>query len=314
MKTKLLPALSVGVVACFVFAPAAMAQRQLGKKKGPTSKLYLAEVKGDARITTGERIYEAKQATAFDAPGTVVETGEESHNAFVYSNGTGMYLDQNTRVEINRFVQEPFQPKRASTEFEPSISQSEVFVAQGFVGICTSGMVSGSSMVYSTPHAAISIRGRKVAIETNPTETVVYLLEGDISVRGSDRRDSSGGQLLRAGERAVIRPGAPGQPPSITIGPIDQSVMPSLDERVTVACNAKKTVTFEMIEKKSEAGVEGSDTPEPTPGTGNTGGTGGGSRAGDGEEEDDEIVARPTVPTQVPANITVSPATIPPGN
>jgi hypothetical protein len=313
MKTKLLFAFSVGVAACFIFTPEAAAQRQLGKKKGPTSKLYLAEVKGDAQITTGERVYEAKQATAFDAPGTVIETGEESHNAFVYSNGTGMYLDQNTRVEINRFVQEPFQPNRATTEFEPSISQSDIFVAQGFVGICTSGMVSGSSMVYSTPHAAISIRGRKVAIETNPTETVVYLLEGDISVRGSDRRDSMGGQVLRGGERAVIRPGAPGQPPSITVGPIDHNTMPSLDERVTVACNAKKTVTFEMIEKKSEAGVEGSDTPEETPGAGNTGGTSG-QGGGGGGEEDGEIVARPTVPTQVPANITVSPATIPPGN
>jgi len=318
MKTNLRSRLVFCAAALLIAAPSASAQRQLGKKKGPTSKIYLAEVKGDAQIRTADRAYEAKQATAFDAPGTVIETGEESHNAFVYSNGTGMYLDQNTKVEINRFVQEPFQPKRASMEFEPSISQSEVHIAQGFVGICTSGMVSGSSMTYSTPHAAISIRGQKLAIESTPTETVVYLLEGDVSVRGSNKRDGLGGQVLRAGERAVIRPGLTGQPPSIMIGPIDSRAMPSLDERVTVACNAKKTVTFEMIEKKSEEGVEGPNTDDQSPGdttensnSGNNSGTGGNTDNPDAPDEDGEIVARPTIPAAPPLNITVSPATLP---
>lgn len=306
MKPAHLPRLALFAGALLFSVSPALGQRQLGKKKGPTSKIYLAEVKGDAQIRTADRAYAARQATAFDAPGTIIETGEESHNAFVFSNGTGMFIDQNTRIEIGRFVQEPFQPKRLSMEFEPSISHSEVFVAQGFVGICTSGMVSGSSMTYTTPHAAISIRGQKVAIESNPDETVVYLLEGDISVRGSNRRDSLGGHVLRAGERATIRPGAPGQPPAITIAPIDRAILPSLDERVTVACNAKKTVTFEMIEKKSEAGIEGSDSTET--GSGDVGGT------GDVGDEGGEIVARPTVPAQPPLNITVSPATLtPPG-
>jgi hypothetical protein len=301
MKSAYRPRLALFAVALLFTVSPVLGQRQLGKKKGPTSKIYLAEVKGDAQIRTADRTYAARQATAFDAPGSIIETGEESHNAFVFSNGTGMFIDQNTRIEIGRFVQEPFQPKRLSMEFEPSISHSEVFVAQGFVGICTSGMVSGSSMTYTTPHAAIAIRGQKVAIESNPDETVVYLLEGDISVRGSNRRDSLGGHVLRAGERATIRPGAPGQPPAITIAPIDRTILPPLDERVTVACNAKKTVTFEMIEKKSEAGLDGPDATE-------SGGT------GDAGDEGGEIVARPTVPAQAPLNITVSPATLtPPG-
>lgn len=307
MKPALLPRLALCAVALLVFASPVQGQRQLGKKKGPTSKIFLAEVKGEAQIRTPDRAYPARQATAFDAPGTIIETGEESHNAFVFSNGTGLFIDQNTRIEIGRFVQEPFQPKRLSMEYEPSISHSEVFVAQGFVGICTSSMVSGSSMTYSTPHASIAIRGQKVAIQSNPNETIVYLLEGDISVRGSDRRNSLGGHLLRAGERATIRPGSPGQPPAITIAPIERSELSSLDGRVTVACNAKKTVTFEMIEKKSEAGIDG-------PGTTEAGGGDASFDAGGTGDEGGEIVARPTVPVQLPLNITVSPATLtPPG-
>jgi len=273
----------------------AFAQRQLGKKKGPTSKLYLAEAVGEGQIITEGKAYAPRQATAFDAPGTVIETKKDSHQAFVYSNGTGMFVDADTRVEVDRFVQEPFRPDRNTTEVEPSISQSDVFVARGQVGICTGQLVSGTTMNYATPHAAVNIRGGKLSIKTNEEETIVYLLEGDATVRGGGR--DRAGSLLRAGEQAVIRPGTPGQPPTVTVGPIDRAVVNSLDDKVTVACNAKKTVTFETIEKKSEKGLD-----EP-PNDSNPGSTPGG---GD-DTPDEEIVVRPTTPTAPPPVITISP-------
>lgn len=293
MKTLL--RLAVFGTALALAASPAFAQRQLGKKKGPTSKLYLAETVGEGRITTEGKSYDAKQATAFDAPGTVIETKADSHQAFVYSNGTGMFVDANTRVEVDRFVQEPFRPDRNSMEVEPSISQSDVFVARGSVGICTGQLVSGSSMNYSTPHAGVNIRGGKLSISTSDDETVVYLLEGDATVKSGGR--DLGGTLLRAGEQATIRPGRPGMPPTVTVGPIDRKVVASLDDKVSVACNAKKTVTFETIERVSERGL---DAP---PGTID-------DAAGAGEEE---IVVRPTTPSAPPPVITVSPDRITPG-
>ncbi len=304
MKPTAFKIILLSAAMALVWSPAALAQRDLGKKKGPTSKIYLAEAQGESQIVTGEKIYEGKQATAFDAPGTIIETKPGSHNAFVYSNGTGMYVDENTRVEVNRFVQEPFQPDRNTTEVEPSISQSDVFVARGFVGVCTSQMVAGSSMNYSTSHAGVNIRGKKVAIQTNPQETTIYLLDGDVTVRSGGR--DLGGQLMRPGEQAVIRPGLPGQPPSVTISPIPTELMPSLDERVTVACNARKSVTFEMIEKRAEFGADGGSDLEvaangnPAP-----------NASFDSGDPEAEIVARPTVPTQVPVNIVVSPDRLP---
>jgi hypothetical protein len=294
---------SLIVASALLVAPAAFAQRGLGKKKGPTSKLYLAETQGEAQIINEGKAHEAKQATAFDAPGTIIETKDGAHQAFVYSNGTGMYVDENTRVEVDRFVQEPFQPDRNSTETEPSISQSDVFVARGLIGICTSQMVSGSTMNYATPHAGVNIRGGKIAIQSTPTESVIYLLEGDATIRGAsqDKSRAGGGEVLRPGERAVIRPGPPGQPPTITIGPIDNEVLTAMDDKVAVACNAKKTVSFETIEKQSAFGAEGG--PEQT---GNLAGSPGST------DSDQEIVANPTVPTDPPTNITVSKAMIEP--
>jgi hypothetical protein len=302
MKTKLSRCLIYCVAALLALSPAAFAQRQLGKKKGPTSKLYLAETKGDTQIQNGDKVYTARQATAFDAPGTVIETKADSHNAFVYSNGTGMFVDQNTRVEIARFVQEPFKPQRNSSTdapVEPSISQSDVFLSRGAVGICTSRLVSGSSMSYGTPQASVNIRGGRVSIETNADETTIDLLEGDITVRSGTK--DIGGQVLRAGERVVIRPGPMGQPPRVTLSQIPPAALQGVDERVSIACNAKKTVTFEVIEQKANDG--GLDAP--APGTTPT--------AKDSGETTQEIVPKPTVPAELPTNIVISPDRLPGG-
>ncbi len=305
MKSQTARLLLLGVVALATVAPTAFAQRQLGKKKGPTSKIYLAETKGESQIQTGDKIYTARQATAFDAPGTVIETTANSHNAFVYSNGTGLFVDQNTRVEIDRFVQEPFRPNRATTAdapFEPSISQSSVHVSHGAVGVCTSQLVSGSSMTYSTPQAMVNIRGGKVSIETNADETIIDLLDGDVTVRGGSK--DVGGQILRPGERAVVRANPGGQAPTITISQIPQEALQVSDERVSVACNAKKTVTFEAIEKKAEQGLDtGSGDTAPAAAAD--------SPDAGGEGATQEIVAKPTVPAAPPTNIVVSPDRLP---
>ncbi len=307
MKTKLARILTLGLAAGLIAVPSAFAQRQLGKKKGPTSKIYLAETKGESQIQTNDKIYTARQATAFDAPGTVIETTANSHNAFVYSNGTGLFVDQNTRVEIDRFVQEPFRPSRtamADAPFEPSISQSQVHVAHGAVGVCTSQLVSGSSMSYSTPQAAVNIRGGKVSIETNADETIIDLLDGDVTVRGGSK--DIGGQVLRPGERAVVRAAPAGLPPTVTISRIPPEALQVSDERVSVACNARKTVTFEVIEKKAAEGLDASaDKP-----TGGTPAAPGDNPAG-GEGADQEIVVKPTVPSVTPTNIVISPDRLP---
>lgn len=333
MKTKLSHLLAACVVAALVATPVTFAQRSLGKKKGPTSKVYMAEAKGETSIQNGDKIYTARQATAFDAPGTVIETKAGAHNAVVYSNGTGMYVDENTRVEIDRFVQEPFKPERnqsLDTPSEPSISQSSVHVSQGAVGVCTSQLVSGSSMNYSTPLGNVNIRGGKVSIETSADSTFIDLLDGDVTVRGGNGGRDVGGQILRPGERATITPSRTGGAPTVSVGPIPPSALKAADERTETACNAKKTVTFEVIEKKSEQGLDAPPEPavaattekkaEDTPAdstttteqkTEQTSTDSTTTNEAAGAESDQEIVAKPTVPAAPPVSIVISPAALP---
>jgi hypothetical protein len=293
------------------------------KKKNPASKLYVSDVGGEAQIDTGDSVEELNKRSVYTAQGVVIDTkrpdnDKEKHfSTMVYSNGTGAFFDTDTRVEIKKFVQEPFVPTRADNEVEPSISQTQAFVSRGTVGLCTSKLVAGSTMAYTTPHASVNIRGQKIVIEAEGNGSRISMLDGESTVKAGAM--DMGGHTIHAGEQALIRPGAPGQPNVIEIQKIPQSEMSKLEEKVSMACMAKKTVYFEVRGRQnSDAGKSGStDAASATSGGGNgevdafntetatTRIAGGPFTTAAGE-----IVAIPVVPTQLPVQFTVSPATI----
>lgn len=313
----------------FAAAPVGVAAAA-AKAKNPASKLYVADVKGEAIIDTGEAIEDLAKRSVYTAQGTIIETkkpekegqDDKYESTMVYSNGTGAYFDADTRVELRQFVQEPFTPTRSDLNTEPSISQTQAFVARGTVGLCNSKLVAGTNMVYSTPQGSVSIRGQKLVIEARGDVTKISMLEGDSTVRGGER--DLGGHTIKAGEQAIIRKGASGQANQIEIQPIPQQEKSELDSKVTIACNAKRTVYFDVRENRptenlnSNAGPDdaggnssGSNSdenvPNPnspvnafTPGTDTTGTT------------VREIVPIPVVPVQLPVEVVVSPASLPP--
>ncbi len=226
------------------------------KKKNPTSKVYVADLTGQAQIDTGEKIDDLSRKSVYNAQGTVIETKPKSNNTMVFSNGTGSYFDEDTRVEIKTFAQEPFTPNRTDMDVEPSISQTRAFVARGSVGLCTSRLVAGSNMTYRTAQGSVNIRGKRVVIAAGDRETKISMIEGDSTVKGGDL--DLGGQTLKAGQQAIIRNGAPGQPNTIEIKDIPANERAALDEKVTLACMAKKTVYFEVREKTVTDGQSGS--------------------------------------------------------
>jgi len=299
------------------------------KKKNPTSKVFVSDVAGEAQIDLGDSIQDLAKKSVYQAQGTIIETKkadkeEDKSKIFstvVYSNGTGAYFDQDTRVELKKFVQEPFTPNRVDMDTEPSISQTQAFVARGAVGLCNSKQVAGSVMNYNTTLGSVSIRGKKIVIEATDAQTKISMLEGDSTVRGGAL--DMGGQALRSGQQAIIRPGNPGQPNRIQIQNIPANELTGLDDKVAQACMAKKTVYFEVRDKQSLAGASANSQPDNTrPEAGTTGQEGSRVTAFDGNTASNsssvsigEIVAIPTVPNQLPVQFTVSPATLgtPPG-
>ena len=249
----------------FVRCVALLAMRAMGsdalaqpKKKNPASKVYISDVSGDAVINTGEVTADLTKRSVYTAEGTIIETRKPDSDAerdkvystMVYSNGTGAYFDADTRVEVRKFVQEPFTPHRTDMEVEPSISQTQAYLARGTVGLCTSKMVAGSSMNYQTPHGGVNIRGRKVVIQSSGNTSTISMLEGESTVRAGAQ--DIGGHTLKAGEQAIIKAGAAGQPNQIIIRQIPPAEAQVLDEKVSLACQAKRTVYFEARELPRE--------------------------------------------------------------
>ena len=227
------------------------------QNKNPTSKLYIADLEGQSEIDTGERIEDIRAKSVHNAQGTVIETKANSNNSMVFSNGTGVFLGNDTRMEIRRFSQEPFTPNRTDLEVEPSISQTYGYIPRGRVGICAPKMVAGSSMVYATPHAAAAIRGKKVAIQSDDFETKISSVEGEVTITGDGA--GANGRTISDGEQAIIRR-LPGQPPMIEIGPIPDDEVEGIEDSVTMACKARRTVYFDSV-KKLEDGRFQSDDP-----------------------------------------------------
>jgi hypothetical protein len=260
-----------------------------GRRKNPTSKLYVADVKGTAQIDTGETIDDLTKRSVYTAQGTILETKEDSTNAIVLSNGTGMYFDPSTRMEVKKFVQEPFTPNRNDMEVEPSISSTETYLSSGLVGICTSKLAAGSTMNFNTPHASIRIKGRKAVIEVSNEGTKVSLIEGDITVRGGTL--DAGGQTLTQGQQALIKPDG-----TIEIRDIPANELISIGEKASMACMARKTVYFDVKGNSEAAGEENSTAFDEAAGAG------------------DEIVAIEVTPTDISPEVTVSAASIPRSN
>lgn len=260
-----------------------------GRRKNPTSKLFVADVTGTAQIDTGETIDDLTKRSVYTAQGTVIETKDGSTNAMVLSNATGIYFDPDTRLEVRKFVQEPFTPNRNDMEVEPSISNTEAFLSRGLVGLCTSKLVAGTTMNYSTPHGSVRVKGRRAVIEVTPEGTKISLLEGDVTVRAGPQ--DAGGQTLQPGQQAFISLTG-----NIAIRPIPPSEAGAIDDKVTMACMARKSVYFDVREKQDDSL--------------------GGDRTAFDEDPDatQEIVAIEVTPPNLAPDVTVSAASIPRGN
>ena len=232
------------LASALVLTASSLSAQTLGKRSNPTSKLFVADLTGQSQIDNGEKIQALAKNDVREPEGSVIETKVNSTDSLVLSNGTAIYVSPETRFEVKRFLQEPFTPNRNDLDVEPSPSQMMVQLTRGGIGLCTSKLLAGSNMTYTTPQATINIRGRRLMIETTENETRVSLLEGDVTVVGAD---SGGSETLRGGQRAIVRRATPTGPAVVTIEPISESENAKLDDLVSLACISRRTVFFESV-------------------------------------------------------------------
>jgi hypothetical protein len=225
------------------------------RKKSPTSKIYVADTQGETQIDTGSEIDELTKRSVYNAEGTAIQTKPNSNASLVLSNGTGIYFDVNTRVEIRTFQQDSFRPNRSDIEDEPSISRTHMFLDYGVIGISTSKLVAGSTMQYDTSLASAWIRGRQAVISASDNLTVISMVQGDATVQAGPL-----GRALQVknGQQILVRPGKTSEENITLIQNIPDGDADNarawLNERVLTADAARKLVYFEVQARKGSSG------------------------------------------------------------
>jgi hypothetical protein len=311
------------ILTCFIAAlcVATVAHAQ-ARKRNPTSKLYVADLVGDSQIDTGTEIDDLTKRSVYNAEGTTIDTKLNSNVSVVLSNGTGIYFDVDTRVQIKAFEQEAFRPNRDDIEDEPSISNCRLYVDHGVIGLSTSKLVAGSNMTCETSLATAFIHGRQTVVLAQDNLTVISMVQGECTVQAGPQGRT---YLVKNHQQAIVKPGAPGEANIVEIvdiqdgGEVDMRQW--LEERVLTADSARKLVYFETQSRGavgsgssagSGTGADGGitlfDGTGPTGSTGGTGGTNGvGGTDGTGGNE---IVAVPVVPSNPTVQPNVSPANL----
>ena len=274
MTRALRPALQTFSLLLALISGATQAHAQAAARAA-TSKVYVADITGDSHIETRGAVRTLAKSAVHAPEGSSIETAANSTASLVLSNGTALFIGPDARLEFKRFLQQPFSPDRTDLDVEPSVSNMLLSLARGSLGVCTSQLLSGSTMTCTTPHGKIEIRGRRLLIETTPLETRISLLEGDATVLGTGSRT---GEVLKPGQQAIVRsPAGAAGTTNVTIQQIPEADAAKLDENVTLACISRRTVFFQSVE-----------TPD--------GGT--------------DLVAVRTAPEQPATQFTVSPARI----
>lgn len=184
----------------------ALSRAELSPPKTLLGKFLVSTVNGTATCVSEGRIFELKKGDTVTARGSTVETVGKSNVILVFSNGTGVYVDSATRLEVVKFDQEYFAPNN-NLRVEPSNSSTVVKMKTGRVVVSTPRLLSGTTMFYETPHVAVGIRGDKLLIEANERQTHVAMISGQATVnpRNSEGQFVSIGKRLVTGQEAFIK-------------------------------------------------------------------------------------------------------------
>src|SRR5674476_709442 len=116
------------VVGLFPFA----GHGALARQNNLLGKFIVSSVKGNVTCISDGRILELKKGDTIMARGAVVESAPGANLILVFSNGTGVYTDEKTHFEIEKFDQEFFAPNN-NLRIEPSNSSTLVRLTTGRV-------------------------------------------------------------------------------------------------------------------------------------------------------------------------------------
>lgn len=211
----------------------------------PTGKFYVAAVSGTAEIYLKDgSISSLALKAVYVADGAEIVTGANSSVTLVFSNSTSVTCDEDTKLHVLKFSQDPLKPNVTDLEQEPSASQMQVFIDRGKVSVTTPNLAAGSSCTFFTAQGQISIRDVQAVIGVHPTETVVSMLAGNASAR---TETLDGGVQLQQGEQVILSNQISGQTIPLQVSAIPAAQMAQLTDFAAATNMARNSVYFAPV-------------------------------------------------------------------
>lgn len=274
---KISPRLVLSTALCSILSASAFAQTSL------PGKVFVAQVTGDITYVVDGQVVTLVKGETIPVQGAHIETAQGASLVLVYSNGTSIYIDQNTILDINRFVQKPFPAGVDTTVLEPSTSNTLGRLTQGRVVISTNQLATGTSMIYETPDSQVRIRGKDVVIEVEKNITNVIMLRGDATVIGANAAPGDVGRVLHSGEMAIVT------------GSLTSTIAPAVVRVVQTNTNQQNGVAPLLAATQRAQSVVVFQTVTTDTGNGDTA---------------QEIESKAVVSADPPVQLTVSPSTL----
>lgn len=175
---------TLGFAAAFLFAVAVQAA-ELG-----AGALSIGKTEGDVsyREANSQTFKPAPAGTALPQ-GAVVKTGPKSVASVVFSSGSVAIIQENSTVEVAKFLQEPF-VGTLTPGVEPSVSDTQLNVQTGAVISVVSKLRKGSNYTVSSPVGAAGVRGTAFyySYDSATGDGTVAVTEGSVVLVFADRQ------------------------------------------------------------------------------------------------------------------------------
>lgn len=226
--------------------------------------LILASAEGDVRFEDGAGI-PAKDVKPGEPipPSYYVITGAGAKAIGLLSNGTLLTLDENTRMKVGTFEQEPFKDdgrKVSELSEEPSKSKVILELDMGSLILKTKKLNKDSSLNINSPLGFAGIRGTEFQMASNPGQGVQL----DVTESTVEFTPPGGGPPIAVSEGSGMSAPPGGAP---TLRPVNPTVAQKIQVSNEVAAEATQDVSLgevsaamEQVAAESESDGDAGDS------------------------------------------------------
>ena len=211
--------------------------RSFGQEDGAFQRggIILASVKAQVTILDPQGnplAAEKVKAGALLTDGHSVETGEAAEAMLLFSNGTVVTVEENTKIKIDSFLQEPFEPgdkKLEDLKEEPSASTGLINLDVGSLVVQTKKLNKKSNFQITSPLGTAGIRGTQFGLGFSPTRGMSL----DVTESTVSFSPRGGGRPSLVGPGRGLTAPLRGLPSARAVNPVTARRVGSTNDRAT---------------------------------------------------------------------------------